>query len=471
MKKIDLLFALLLLPVDILMIVFAFICAYYARMDLEVLPAFSTTPIQEYLRFSFYLIPVWIVLMAINGMYAIRSNRSRIDELFRIFSSSSVAMLFLVIWFFFSHTFFFSRIILAFTWGFSVFTIFFGRQIIVSTQKTLLKYGVGSRNLLLIGDNNTSEEVCEYLSIHKELGYIVKGVLNLDGNSSKFGLKILGSINQLKEKIGPLGIDEVILTDINISKVKILEVIQICSDYKLVFKYMPDTLSLMSLNVSSELIGSMPVMELKPIPLDGWGRITKRVLDLTIAILLFLLTLPFTIIIAVLIKLSSKGPVFYSQPRIGRDGSIFNCHKFRTMYYDKCDFKGGTKWTTASDTRISAIGKILRKTNFDEIPQIWNILHGEMSFVGPRPEQPKLVKKFENEIPEYFKRHRVKAGLTGWAQVNGLKGDTSIKERVRYDIYYIEHWSFWLDIQILIKTIFLIINESIFGKTEYRPRT
>jgi lipopolysaccharide/colanic/teichoic acid biosynthesis glycosyltransferase len=143
------------------------------------------------------------------------------------------------------------------------------------------------------------------------------------------------------------------------------------------------------------------------------------------------------------------------------------------MYFGECDFEGGVKWTTKSDekTRITPVGLVLRKINLDELPQLWNILVGDMSFVGPRPEQPKLVEKFEQEIPEYFRRHRVKSGLTGWAQVNGLKGDTSVVERIRYDIYYIENWSLWFDFKIVLKTIGLIFNEAFAGKSEYRTRS
>jgi lipopolysaccharide/colanic/teichoic acid biosynthesis glycosyltransferase len=143
------------------------------------------------------------------------------------------------------------------------------------------------------------------------------------------------------------------------------------------------------------------------------------------------------------------------------------------MYLDKCDFKGGVYWSTIADEkdRITPLGRILRKSNLDELPQLWNILKGDMSLVGPRPEFPKLVEKFEKEIPDYFRRHKVKSGLTGWAQVNGLKGDTSIKERVRYDIYYIENWSLWFDFKIIIKTILLVIDETFHGKSEYRSRS
>jgi lipopolysaccharide/colanic/teichoic acid biosynthesis glycosyltransferase len=182
---------------------------------------------------------------------------------------------------------------------------------------------------------------------------------------------------------------------------------------------------------------------------------------------------PLFIVVATVQKLTSKGPIFYGHKRVGRDGAIFTIYKFRSMYLDKCDFTAGSKWTTKEDekSRITPFGKFLRKSNIDELPQFWNILIGNMSVVGPRPEQPKFVEKFNKEIPDYFKRHRVKSGLTGWAQVNGLKGDTSIAERVRYDTFYIENWSLWFDFKIIIKTIWLVLYEIFIGKYEYSARS
>ena len=177
---------------------------------------------------------------------------------------------------------------------------------------------------------------------------------------------------------------------------------------------------------------------------------------------------------AIGIKLTSKGPIIYRQKRVGRDGKIFEFYKFRSMYIEACDTTlRGSKWTTAKDekTRVTPLGRFIRKTNLDELPQFWNVLIGNMSFVGPRPELPKFVDRFQKEIPDYFRRHRLKSGITGWAQVNGLKGDTSIKERVRFDIFYIENWSFWFDIKIIIKTVYMIISETLRGKYEYRART
>lgn len=472
MKKSDLFFAFILLPVDIAMIIAAFVLAYYLRIDLEVVPAFSDIGLREYLRYCIYLIPFWLALNAIGGLYNIKTNRGLFSELFRIINAASTAMIFLIVVIFLTKTMFFSRLILAFTWILSIITVTFGRLIIKLIQRYLLKYGVGRNNVLLIGDNSTSENIIGHLSRSKNKSYKICGVLNGESTNSKYGLKILGSIAELQEKIKQYKIDEVVLTDISLSKAKIMNLIQICADSKIIFKYIPDTFSLMTLNVSSETIGSMPVMELKSIPLDGWGRIVKRAIDIIVASITLIIVSPILFIIALFVKVTSKGPMIYAHERVGRDEKIFKFYKFRSMFIEKCDFKGGVYWTSKKDdtTRVTPFGKIIRKTNLDELPQLWNIIKGDMSLVGPRPELPKHVQRFENEIPDYFRRHKVKVGLTGWAQVNGLKGDTSIKERVRYDIYYIENWSLWFDFKIIIKTIGLIIHEAFAGKSEYRTR-
>lgn len=474
MKKSELFFAFILLPVDIAMIIAAFILAYYLRIRWEIMPAFSDIGLREYLRYCAYLLPAWVALIALNGLYYIKPARSFFREVYRIVNASSTAMIFLVVAIFLTKTMFFSRLILVFTWALSIITVIFGRIVVHAVQNYLLRYGIGRKNVVLVGDNNTSANIVSQLSSSHNLYYKICGVLNGDSKNSKHGLKILGSIDEVGSKIKQYLIDEIVVTDIGLSKSKLLEIIQVCSDNKVVFKYIPDIFSLMTLNISSETIGSMPVMELRPIPLDGWGRIVKRMIDVVFAFIALVILSPIMIFISVLEKITSIGPVFYWHDRIGRDGKKFKCYKFRSMYTDKCDFsEGGSKWTTANDekTRITPLGRILRKTNLDEIPQFWNILKGDISLVGPRPEQPNLVQKFESEIPEYFRRHRVKAGLTGWAQVNGLKGDTSIKERVRYDIFYIENWSLWFDIKIIVKTIGLVIYEIFGGKSEYRSRS
>lgn len=466
MKKIDLFFAFILLPVDIVMIIAAFILAYYVRMDLEVGVAFNNIGLFGYLKYALFLLPIWLILFALNKLYYIKSTISPWLELYRIFSASSTAMLFLIVDIFLTKSDFFSRLVLIFTWVSAVILIFLGRSFIKAVRRVFSRSGFGQINILLIGDTSTTENVVYNIKSMKDSEYEILGMLTNDGGPSKYNLPVLGAYDDLSQKIKSFGIDEVILTDINMSKTKLMNIIQICSDSNIIFKYIPDTFSLMNLNVSPTLIGSMPVMELKSAAIEGWGRIAKRILDIIFSLFLLVVLSPLFLIIAILVKLTSKGPVFYKQERIGRNEESFYCHKFRSMVV------GANKqqsWTTQdkSSALLTPIGNFLRKTNLDELPQFWDIFIGKMSFVGPRPEQPKYVKKFESEIPEYFRRHKVKVGLTGWAQVNGLKGDTSISERVRYDMYYIENWTLWFDFKIIIKTAWIVLYEIFKGKYEY----
>ena len=464
MKRFELFFAFILLPLDIVMIISSFVLAFIIRNNFELAPI----AIDSYLRYAAFLLPVWLIMLVINGLYYVKNNHSFLNVFLRIVNVSSTTILFLIVAIFLSHTSDFSRLILVLTWVISILLISLGRLIVNVIQLSLLKYGVGARNLLLVGDNSVTQAIINRLN-RKDSGYIIKGVLNDDGAASAYGSRIIGSIEDLtilREK----KIDEVVLTDPSISRKKVMFLIQACSDNNIVFKYVPDVFSIMSLSFTQSFIGPMPVLELRSIPLEGWGRIIKRLLDVVFSAVLLVVLSPLFLLLALAIKLTSNGPIIYANKRVGRDEKPFNFYKFRSMFFDRCDYTDGTKWTTREDekTRITPIGLLLRKTNLDELPQLWNILLGDMSFVGPRPEFPKIVEKFEKEIPDYFRRHRVKAGLTGWAQVNGFKGDTSVKERVRFDVYYIENWSLWLDIKIVIRTFWLVLYETFAGKYEYR---
>lgn len=456
-----------LVPIDIVMILLAFAMAFFARSNLELQPI----QLDVYLRYAVFLLPVWLLFLAVSGLYSIKNNGSFLNEIVKIINASASTMLILIVLLFLAHNSIISRLILVLTWFFSVLTISFGRLLIKIIQRRLTKYGIGVRNLLLLGDNIVTEKIVTELS-NNSFGYNVLGILNSEGETSRFGSRVVGSIHDFEKKIKEMEVNEVVTTDTTLPKKRILEIIQICSDNNIAFKFIPDVFSVMSLNFHSGLIGSMPVMELRNIPLEGWGRIIKRLLDIIFSAIFLIVFSPIFLIISTLIKVTSKGPVIYTNKRVGRDGKPFDFYKFRSMYLEHCDFTDGTNWTTKDDEkiRITPIGKLLRKTNLDELPQLWNILVGDMSFVGPRPEFPRIVEKFEKEIPDYFRRHRVKAGLTGWAQVHGLKGDTSVKERVRYDIYYIENWSLWLDLKIIIRTFGLVMYETFAGKYEYRSR-
>lgn len=473
MKKSELFFIFVLLPLDIAMIIASFAIAYYFRIHIEFSQTFHRTGFFDYLIYAFYIIPVWVAIFALNGLYKRRSDKGSFENLYKIFISNSLVILFLALILYFTKTSFFSRFILITIWVASLVFISVGRILLSHVQTYLLQFGIGRRNVLLIGSDTITAFVANEIRKNPQLGMKVVGVASDDEKSGEV-LKYLGRISDLAKIISDYKIDQVIASETKISSQKIAQIIEDCSDKSIALSFVPAVFSAMTLSLKSEAIGSMPVFSVATMALDGWGRIAKRIFDLVFALLFIIISSPISLIIMLLEKLTSMGPVFYSHERIGRDGKRFIVYKFRSMYTDKCDFtEGGSKWTTKEDekNRITPLGRFLRKTNFDELPQLWNIFIGNMSFVGPRPEQPSFVEKFEKEIPEYYKRHRVKSGLTGWAQVNGLKGDTSIEERVRYDMFYIENWSFWFDLTIMVKTFGLIIYEIFGGKYEYRTRS
>lgn len=470
MKKSELFFTSILLPVDLVMFAFSFVVAFYLRGHIEA-PFSTEFGLHSYLAYCFYLMPVLIIFSALNGLYSRRNYTGYWQELYRVIVSVSTTILILIVTIFLSKSLFFSRLILVFTWLVAVTMISIGRILLRFIERYLLRFGIGQRRVVIVGDTEITDMVAKDLKGQLRGSYKVIGLIATSSEHTS-SHKILGGVDDFAAILKKFQIDEVVLADTQISEKKLVQLIQICEDSQIVFKYVPDIMKMMTLSFEPGLIGSTPVMELKRIPLDGWGRILKRFFDFILALVLVIVLVPLGILLAILVKISSRGPVIYRQERIGRDEKKFVFYKFRSMYSDLSHFKKGDEWTTQENEqrRATFIGRILRKTNLDELPQLWNILIGDMSFVGPRPEQPELVEKFEREIPEYFRRHKVKSGLTGWAQVNGLKGDTSIKERVRYDIYYIENWSLWFDFKIVFKTLGLLIYEIVNGKYEYRTR-
>lgn len=472
MKRSELLFMFLLLPVDIAMIIASFIAAYYLRTQLNDGEAASNIGLLYHFRYSLYLLPGWVVVFALNGLYDPSANRASFGSLTGVFMSNCVIMLFLGIAGFTTNDQFFSGSMILYTLILSVLFVATGRMVLNATQRYYFGRGIGHKNVLLIGSGSATAYVAEQLRKYRPLAMRVVGAIG-DGPKAGYRLPYLGDLAKLDETISQHTIDEVIVAEKDLPEAELARIIRVCSDRTLAVDLVPAELCLLSTRVHSDEIGSMPFLKVQTIPLDGWGRILKRAGDLTFSFTFLVLLAPLLGLIALIQKLTSRGPVFYAQDRIGRDGQHFRVYKFRSMYVDQCDFtKEGSKWSTAADerTRITPFGRFLRRSNLDELPQLWNIFIGNMSLVGPRPEQPTHVLRFTAEIPDYYRRHRVKSGLTGWAQVNGLKGDTSIPERVKYDMHYIENWSLWLDLRIVFMTVFVVLHEMLGGKVEYRAQ-
>ncbi len=463
----------LLVPVDMAMIVASFVAAYILRTHLHgAETAGWQVSLLDHVRYSLYLLPPWIAVLALVGLYEPTGSRCSFSNFCGLFISNSVIMLFLGIAGFATNDPFFAGAMILWTLLLSVGLMFVGRTALGCAQRYLFQFGIGRKNVLLVGAGAQAALVAEELKRHPELGMRVVGALS-DSPRTGDRIKYVGDLSRLDDAITEHLVDEVVVVDAAIPPAEMTRIIGVCSDRSLAIDVVPAALVQVSPRVKPHEIGPLPVLKVQTIPLDGWGRILKRLADFTFALASLVLLSPLMLLIALGEKVTSRGPVFYSQDRVGRDGRRFLVYKFRSMYMEQCDFaSGGSKWTTAADerTRITPFGRFLRKTNLDEIPQLWNILIGNMSLVGPRPEQPKFVQQFTEEIPGYYRRHRVKSGLTGWAQVHGLKGDTSIPERVKYDMYYIENWTLWLDLRIFLMTFIVVGYEVLGGKYEYRAR-
>ena len=294
---------------------------------------------------------------------------------------------------------------------------------------------------------------------------MVRGILddNVPRGAVYKGVKVLGSIDNLPFILPENKLDEIAVTLALQDYDRLEEIVDLCEKSGVRTKFIPDYNSLIPGKPYTEDLGGLPVINIRYVPLSNTlNAVAKRAVDIVGSLCGLIVTSPLLLIVAILIRATSKGPIIFSQERIGQHNHAFKMYKFRTMYVqDTKEEKKG--WTTKNDPRVTKVGRILRKTSIDELPQLFNILIGDMSLVGPRPERPQYVEKFKEEIPRYMIKHQVRPGLTGWAQINGYRGDTSIRKRIEYDIYYIENWSMSFDFKIMFLTIFRgFINENAY---------
>jgi Undecaprenyl-phosphate glucose phosphotransferase len=315
--------------------------------------------------------------------------------------------------------------------------------------------GIGLKRILIAGSGELGRLVADKILEHRELGYQIVGFVDDRAGGDHLGyrgLPLLGTLDEAGEITAREQVDHLYVALPPEQHVRMLELLDSTSREMVDVKVVPDLLQVIALRARLEDLDGVPVINVNDVPLQGFNSAVKRILDIVIsAIALVVFALPLGIL-ALLVRLTSKGPVFYHQERMGLDGKSFTIVKFRSMY-DDAERQTGPVWTVPGDQRITPFGRFLRRSNFDELPQLWNVLCGEMSIVGPRPERPHFVEQFKHKIPQYMLRHKVKAGLTGWAQVNGWRGNTPLEKRIEYDLYYIENWSVRLDLKIMWLTL------------------
>lgn len=342
-----------------------------------------------------------------------------------------------------------------------------GRILIRSIQRSLLIKGFGRRNAIIIGYNSKAQEIFDMIENHRGLGLDVVGfvsVMNQNVDKDYKGRKVLDTAENLEKVIDNYNVKNVIISVERHHEDLILELISKCDGKNVEIKIVPDLYDIISGQVKTSQIYGIPLIDIMPELMPEWEKKLKRLMDIVLSLIMLIVTSPVTILAAIAIKLESEGPVFYKQERMGMNGKIFKIIKFRTMIKD-AEKHTGPVWSKKDDPRITKVGKILRKIRLDEIPQAINILKGDMSFVGPRPERPYFVEKLSKEIPLYKRRLKVRPGLTGWAQVKHKYDETidDVKIKLRYDLFYIENMSLRLDFKIILRTIFVVL----FGKGHY----
>lgn len=447
--------------VDSAMIVLSFIVAYYFRF-LGVLPTDrGIPPLSDYWHALFGVIPVYLWLFREAGLYQTSRHMRRIEEIFLVGKVVTYAVILLMALTFFYRQFSYSRLYLVFIWLFSCIFISFGRYVLIQWSYWRREQKKDMIEVLIIGLNDNTRALIEWAKNNPHYGQRPVGILTLnvkDIGAHVEDIPVLGLTEHWETFIQKLQPDQVVLLDESFSREKVTDLVATCEDAFIDFKMGADIHGLIASNVGVEYVSHIPLLGFRALPLDDpWNRFLKRIFDFFVASVMALAFLPIGLIVAALVLLEGKGPVFYFQERMGRDGNVFRLIKFRTMKID-AEKETGPVWARPEDDRRTRVGEFLRRWNLDEFPQLLNVLSGEMSLVGPRPERPHFVDKFRENVPRYMARHKVKSGLTGWAQVHGLRGDTSIEERIKYDLYYMENWSLLLDVEILVMTLFAFKN-------------
>ena len=441
------------------MAVVAFILAYWMRQWIPwPEPAQDMGPIIAYWSILLLHTASVVVAFAFSGLYRQVRSLARVEEFLGIFVSSTVATLMGVA---LDSLFLknspteldYSRGMVFYGWVLTILFVTVSRVMHGQVRARLRRRGWGRDRVLVVGTGEVGRMIVQKIQSNPGLGYEVVGMVSVNGQiSSPMPAPVMGEASSLAAIISEHQVEEVIIGLPEATHQEILALICECERGKVTIKVYPDVFQIMASQVSIGDLGGVPLLTVRDIALRGWRRSAKRAMDAAGGAFLLVLLSPLMMLMAVLIKLDSRGPVFYAQERMGLDAQSFRMLKFRSMRTDA--ESGGPGWTVKDDPRVTRLGRLIRQINIDELPQLINVILGEMSLVGPRPERPFYVEQFRRSIPRYMDRHWEKAGMTGWAQANGLRGDTSISERTKYDLWYIENWSLLLDIRIIVRTIF-----------------
>jgi len=453
------------LATDLLATLVAYFAAWVLRFEFPIIPLTKTVPeFGPYLDLLPFVLVVWPVVFYFHGLYQIRRGRNQVEDSLTVLVAVLLATLLMsgvTTWYrpprapgsieYFTY----SRAFIGLFALFDLIAVIGARLAVREALRRVRLRGHNLQRILVVGAGTLGQETAQKLLAHRELGFEVVGYLDDDPakqGRSLAGPAVLGPISDIERVLGERRIDSVWVALPLEAHQKMMMVLQAvgreCVDVKLV----PDVLQYATLKATLEDLDGTPVINLSQPPLQGWNSLIKRTMDVGLAGGGLVALAPFLPLVAAAIWLEDRGPIFYRQERMGLDGRPFMILKFRSMRVD-AETSSGPVWAIRNDPRRTWVGSWLRHWSLDELPQLWNVLTGDMSIVGPRPERPTFVKEFKHKVPQYMVRHRVKSGITGWAQVHGWRGNTSIRKRIEYDLYYIENWSLKLDFKILWMTV------------------
>ena len=459
---------------DALLGLSAFIIAYTIRFHSGLIPITKgIPPLRQYVNLLPFVVAVVPLGFHLQNLYRLRRGRSWVDDFFGVFVGSILAVVFGVMVTTYVQIYIAPNDRGAYevsqaVWGIflvlNVALTFALRQLVREVFERRWRSGVGLRRILIAGSGELGRLVADKIIEHRELGYQIVGFVDdKPGDHLGYrGLPLLGTIDETTEIATREQIDHLYVALPPEQHLKTIDLLEATTRECVDVKVVPDLLQVIALKARLWDLDGVPVIDVNDIPLQGFNSIVKRVLDVLIsAAALIGLAIPLGII-ALLVRVTSRGPALFRQERMGLDGRAFSIVKFRSMV-DDAERQSGPVWAQENDDRVTRLGRFLRRSNLDELPQLWNVLRGDMSIVGPRPERPHFVEQFKHRIPQYMLRHKVKAGMTGWAQVNGWRGNTALDKRIEYDLYYIENWSVRLDLKI----IWLTIVKGFFHKHAY----
>ena len=414
-----------------------------------------------YMRALILIVPLYILLYYAFNLYTPKRVQGRRLEFSNIVLANTVGLLILMAGFFLALSYSeqlknFSRSMFIYFFMINIILEEIERLMIRAFLRSIRKNGYNQKHILLVGYSKAAEQYIDRIKQNPQWGYNIRGILddNIARGTMYKGVKVIGSVGNLSYILPENKLDEIAITLGLEEYYKLEKIVAECEKSGVHTKFIPDYGNIIPTRPYTEDLLGLPVINIRYVPLSNtFNALIKRLTDIIGSIICIIIFSPIMLTSAVLVKMTSKGPLIFKQERVGLHNKPFQMYKFRTMYVqtEEEERKG---WTQKNDPRVTSVGRFLRKTSLDEFPQLFNVLKGDMSLVGPRPERPQYVEKFREEIPRYMIKHQVRPGMTGWAQVNGYRGDTSIRKRIEYDLYYIENWTLGLDIKILFLTVF-----------------